>query len=60
MVEIKHAFIDTALLEDYQGYLQIQIPTRANAQNEFYYLKTYFLGFFIAQLNLVNPLLCKA
>ena len=55
-VEIRHAFISPKLLDDYKDYLLVQIPTKGKALNEFHYLKTYFLGFFINKLNLPNPL----
>ena len=55
-VELKHAFIDPKMLEDYKDYLLVQIPTRSKAINEHNYLVNYFLNFFIGKLNLADPL----
>jgi integrase len=55
-VEIKHAFIDDALLESYKDYLVTQIPTTSRALSEHYYLVKYFLHFFIGQMDMPNPL----
>lgn len=54
-VDFKHAFISPALLDEYLEYLVTQIPTESNARTEFGYLKTYFLNFFIGELNLMSP-----
>ena len=56
VVEIKHAFISPELLDQYKDFLLIQIPNRAKATNEYHYLVTYFLNFFIGKLGLANPL----
>lgn len=54
-VAFKHAFINEALLTEYHGYLEAQIPSRKGALNEFGYLKKYFLTFFIGELDLISP-----
>lgn len=55
-VAFKHAFINDALLAEYEEWLTAQIPTERNARCEFGYLKTYFLNYFIGKLDLMNPL----
>lgn len=56
VIELRHAFIDTALLDDFKDYLLAQIPSRNNATTAHYYLTHYFLNFFINQLSLKDPL----
>lgn len=55
-VELKHAFINQKMLDDYLGYLTTQIPTKGKATTEFTYLTRYFLNFFIGKMNLPDPL----
>lgn len=55
-VEIKHAFISTEMLDEYLAYLVVQIPTQSIAKTEWHYCKTYFLNYFIGNLNLPSPL----
>jgi hypothetical protein len=55
-VELRHAFIDTALLDEFREYLLAQIPSRNNATTAYYYLTNYFLNFFINQLKMNDPL----
>jgi integrase len=54
-VEIKHAFINDALLADYLGYLMGRIPQEEGARLELSYLVHYGLAFFVNKLQLVNP-----
>lgn len=53
--EFKHAFINEPLLSDYLSFLTASIPTASDAKTEFYYLKNYALNYFIAKLNLADP-----
>lgn len=54
--EIRHAFINEAMLKEYSQFLQAQIPSPALAQTEFNRLRKYCLQFFINELDLSNPL----
>jgi integrase len=54
-VKFKHAFIDDALLEEFRDLLAAQIPTRDKVSTNMYYLKNYFLNYFIQTLDLANP-----
>lgn len=55
-IQIRHAFIDTALLDEYRDYLIVQIPSKAKATTNYYYLVKYFLNFFINELQMNDPL----
>jgi len=55
-VEIKHAYINTKMLDDYLAYLKVRIPKQSVAKTEWGYLKKYVLGFFVTTMNLPNPL----
>jgi len=56
VVEIKHAYISPVFLDDYLSHLLTQIPDQHNAGTEFYYLRHYFLNFFITKLQMRDPL----
>jgi integrase len=56
VVEIKHAFIDVSLLDDYREYLLAQIPSKFKATTNYFGLTKYFLNFFINQLHMNDPL----
>jgi integrase len=54
-VTFKHAFISPLLLEEYKQQLLATIPTEKNAICQYNYLCTYFLNYFIGELNLSDP-----
>ena len=56
IIEIRHAYIDQALLDDYLDYLTTQIPSKGKATTLYHYTVTYFLDFFINELKLNDPL----
>jgi integrase len=54
-VQWKHAFINDALIEEFRELLANQIPSKDKVSTNIYYLKHYFLNFFIQELGLANP-----
>lgn len=54
-VELKHSYINPALLDQYKEYLLIQVPNQDKATAEFGYLRTYFVNYFVGRLNIANP-----
>ncbi|NJL25247.1 MAG: hypothetical protein HC902_08745, partial [Calothrix sp. SM1_5_4] len=56
IVEFRHAYISTELLDNYFDFLKTQIPSEKHANSEFSALQRYCLKFFIVQLKKPNPL----
>lgn len=54
-IEWQHAFINEALLNQYQSFLITRVPNEAGARAELSLLKRYALSFFIHTLGLINP-----
>jgi integrase len=56
-LEFEHAFIRPDFLDEYQNiYLRRYIPSEAQAKKLVFYLRTYFLNYFVGRLNLANPI----
>lgn len=56
VVEFRHAYISTELLDSYFDFLKTQIPSEKHASSEFSALQRYCLNFFIVKLKKPNPL----
>jgi integrase len=56
VVEFRHAYISTELLDTYFDFLKTQIPSEKHANSEFSALQRYCLNFFIVKLKKPNPL----
>ncbi len=54
-VSYKHAFINDALLSDYQQYLRNLNSINKTAQQEYSYLRRYVIHFFVDEAKLINP-----
>ncbi len=54
-VAVKHAYIDDELLERYRRQRAQAVPSKDRVSTELYYVKTHFIRFFVAQLNLNRP-----
>jgi hypothetical protein len=54
-VELRHAFINDALLTEYLDFLKTKIPSEAGATTELSYLRNHALKYFINDLGLINP-----
>lgn len=56
IVEFRHAYISTELLDSYFEFLKTQIPSEKHVNAEFSALQRYGLNFFIVKLKKPNPL----
>lgn len=54
-VSYKHAFINDALLSEYEDYLKNHIVVEKGARQEYSYLRRYVIAFFVDELKLINP-----
>jgi integrase len=54
-VKLKHAFIDDALLADFEEYLRANIPSKVYVTGIMGHVKRHFIGYFVNELHLKDP-----